>query len=80
MENGQPEFNDLLKRMGSGKGITGARAIILLDVWKVCLVLPRRYEKAANSLFVGSNIVWIWRSHSCENSVYRGRRSHSGDE
>lgn len=50
VENGKSEFNDLLKRMGEGKGIVGARAIILLDVWKVCSVLPRRHEKVANNL------------------------------
>lgn len=50
VEKGQSEFNDLLKSMGPGKGMTGARAIILLDVWKVCSVLPRRHEKVANNL------------------------------
>lgn len=45
VEHDQPEFNDLLTRMGPEKKIEGARAIILLDVWKVCSVLPGRYKK-----------------------------------
>lgn len=48
VEHDQPEFNDLLTRMGPDKKIEGARAIILLDVWKVCSVLPGRYGKVVN--------------------------------
>lgn len=34
----QPQFSDLMASMGPGKRIEGARAIIVLDVWKVCLI------------------------------------------
>lgn len=82
VEHDQPEFNDLLTSMGPGKRIEGARAIILLDVWKVCLIISggARQPLMANYNLLGSNLVWIWCSYSDSESAYRGRRGHSGNE
>lgn len=41
VEHDQSEFNDLLTRMGPDKKVEGARAIILLDVWKVLFSTPQ---------------------------------------
>lgn len=46
----QPQFNDVLESMGPEKKLAGARAIILLDIWKVCPMPPGRYYKIANGV------------------------------
>lgn len=42
----EPEFSRCLARMGAGKGVVGARAIIRLDIFKVGLLLLPRYFRA----------------------------------
>lgn len=84
VERDQSEFNDLLTRMGPEKRVEGARAIILLDIWKVCSVPSHDTGKLLMAcyklFFVGSNIMWIWRSSSRDDAIYNGRKSYSDNE
>ena len=64
----QPAFEPLLKRMGKGK-IEGARAVILLDIFKVGNFAACRYHQSY--LILGSDVVWVWCSLSECKSIVR---------
>lgn len=69
-----PRFEGLLKRMGKER-IDGARAIILLDVFKVCTAPPHRQSQVRIPIVeknrVGANVLWF-RCSFLDHGIYVG--------
>lgn len=73
VEYDQPEFDPLLERMAKRR-VEGARAIIMLDVFKVARMTERSYLASRLIKSLGPNIVRLRRSLSKYSVCCGGRK------
>ena len=66
----EPKFEGLLKKMGKER-IAGARAVILLDVFKVCAAVGSRLD-LYGLLCTGTNVLWLRRTSLDDSTIVQG--------